>query len=316
MSNKIILAIVTVFFLSFSVVWSQQGLILNPLGNTKDPSTQVTSENDEGLSADQLAVKKVIVDLFDGMRASDGRKVSLLFDANAALSSVYVDQRGQTQYKTDNSKAFVEAIGKPKADLWDERIWDYDIKVDGPLAKAWTPYSFYLNKNLSHCGVNDFELIKKSGQWKISRIIDTRRKTNCTTDPVSEINTLMDAWHKAAAIADEDVFFGSMTADAIYVGTDASERWQRDEMRKWAQPYFNRSSAWDFRAKSRNVTMSDDGEMAWMDELLDTWMGDCRSSAVLVKEDDNWKIKHYHLAIAVPNDAVDGYLQVIGKQRR
>ena len=48
----------------------------------------------------------------------------------------------------------------------------------------------------------------------------------------------MNAWHKAAATADEDTFFGSMTADAIYIGTDATERWLRDELKEWSKEYF------------------------------------------------------------------------------
>ena len=56
--------------------------------------------------------------------------------------------------------------------------------------------------------------------------------------------------------------------------------------------------------------------MAWFDELLDTWMGDCRSSGIVQKVNGEWKIKYYHLAITVPNDVVDNYLKLIGKVRR
>jgi hypothetical protein len=224
-----------------------------------------------------------------------------------------VDQYGQTQYRTNPIQGFIESIAKPKTDLYDEKIWEYKIHIDGPLAKAWTPYTFYLNDDLSHCGVNDFELIKRNGTWKISRIIDTRRKTECITDPQREINALMDNWHKAAATADETIFFGSMTADAIYIGTDASERWLRDELKEWSKEYFSRDSAWSFTPMSRNITFSEDYATAWLDELLDTWMGPCRSTAVLAKMDDGWKIKYYHLSIAVPNDAVNDYLKIIKK---
>ena len=95
-----------------------------------------------------------------------------------------------------------------------------------------------------------------------------------------------------------------------------SERWNREEMRVWAKPYFDRGTAWSFTAKSRNISISKDGDIAWADEVLDTWMGDCRSTAILVKKDQDWKIKYFHVAIAVPNDAVDGYLKLIGKQGR
>lgn len=291
----------------------KKGIILNrPKPTPAKPSVPTTTTSvDEEMTYEEQQVKKVIMDLFDGMRTANGYMVKQLFEPTATLASVSKSQLGNVQYQNGDINTFITAIGRPRTDVWDERVWSYDINIDGPLAKAWTPYSFYVNDQLSHCGVNDFELINKNGQWKISRIIDTRRKTGCITDPKTAINTLMDQWHNAAAIADEDVFFGSMTDDGIYIGTDASERWTRDEMKSLMMKYFQRDSAWDFKAKSRNISLSEDGNTAWFDELLDTWMGDCRSTGVVVKQGNEWKIKYYHLSIAVPNDVVDGYLKLL-----
>ncbi len=129
-------------------------------------------------------------------------------------------------------------------------------------------------------------------------------------------NTL-DAWHRAAATADEELFFGTMSADGIYIGTDAGEYWLRDEMKAWSVQYFDRDSAWVFHPRSRNIYVDDTGSIAWFDELLDTWMGVCRGSGVLQKQADNtWKLKHYHLSIAVPNEVVPDYLKLIGMPQR
>ena len=127
----------------------------------------------------------------------------------------------------------------------------------------------------------------------------------------------MDTWHRAAATADEDVFFGSMTADGIYIGTDASEYWHRDEMKAWSQKFFQRDSAWVFHPQQRHIYITDRGDLAWFDELLDTWMGPCRASGVIERQKDNqWKLKHYHLSIAVPNEVVNDYLPLIGVKPR
>jgi hypothetical protein len=67
----------------------------------------------------------------------------------------------------------------PEGTNLDERILDYQIKIDGALASAWTPYNFYVNGNFSHCGVNSFQLVKMDDVWKIVYIIDTRRKEPC-----------------------------------------------------------------------------------------------------------------------------------------
>lgn len=260
-------------------------------------------------------IEAVIKQLFNGMRAGDSLMVKDLFTPEATLSSIFTNRQNEVVKRSNSASGFVTAIGEPHDEMWDEQIWSYDVRIDGPMAQVWTEYTFYLGNNMSHCGVNVFEMINLDQGWKISAITDTRRKTNCTTKVEAEVDALMDDWHNAAATADELIFFGSMTDDAIYIGTDASERWTRGEMIEWSKEYFKRESAWSFTTVSRNVVLNEAQNFGWFDELLDTWMGPCRGSGVVVKTEDGWKIKHYHLSIAVPNDQVDGYLNLIGKTR-
>ncbi|APD07525.1 hypothetical protein UJ101_02021 [Flavobacteriaceae bacterium UJ101] len=130
------------------------------------------------------------------------------------------------------------------------------------------------------------------------------------------INELMNQWHHAAATADEVTFFGTMPEDGIYIGTDTTELWKRDELKEWSKKYFDRESAWAFTPISRNIYFSKGQNVAWFDELLDTWMGKCRGSGVLEKQKGKWKLKHYHLAIAVPNDLVEDYLELLKKSEK
>jgi ketosteroid isomerase-like protein len=125
-----------------------------------------------------------------------------------------------------------------------------------------------------------------------------------------EINQLLDAWHQAAANADFDAYFDSMTADGVFVGTDATEHWGREEFMAFSKPYFDRGKAWDFTPLERHVFISPDGGVAWFDELLDTWMQLCRGSGVVVLEDGQWRIAHYVLSIAVPNEEVSGVIEL------
>ena len=58
----------------------------------------------------------------------------------------------------------------------EERITNYDIKIDDPLASVWAEYEFYIDGKLSHKGVDAFQLFKSNAGWKIIQICDTRRK--------------------------------------------------------------------------------------------------------------------------------------------
>lgn len=101
-----------------------------------------------------------------------------------------------------------------------------------------------------------------------------------------------------------------MTSDAVFIGTDARENWQRSEFMRYAKPHFDKGKAWSFNAVERNIYPDESYHFAWFDELLDTQMKICRGSGVLRKEDGKWKIAHYVLSIAVPNENVDALVKL------
>jgi ketosteroid isomerase-like protein len=120
-----------------------------------------------------------------------------------------------------------------------------------------------------------------------------------------EINALIDQWHKAAAEANFDNYFNVLTDDAIFIGTDATENWNKTDFMAYSKPYFDRGKAWSFTALERNVFIATDGKTAWFDELLDTQMKICRGSGILTNENNQWKIKHYVLSMTIPNENSD-----------
>ena len=130
-------------------------------------------------SEDKEAVKKTIKMLFDGMRASDSSMVAAAFSKDAVMNTVGQNDQGETAVQSGNLQAFLNAIGSPKEKVWDEKIKGYDIKIDGDLATAWTPYEFWVGEDFSHCGVNSFQLVRMGEDWKIVYIIDTRRREGC-----------------------------------------------------------------------------------------------------------------------------------------
>ncbi len=124
------------------------------------------------------------------------------------------------------------------------------------------------------------------------------------------ISTVLDAWHQAAADANFEAYFSRMTDDGVFIGTDAMENWQNSEFKEFSKPYFDKGKAWSFTALQRNIYINEAMDMAWFDELLDTQMKLCRGSGVLRKTDKGWKIAHYVLSIAVPNENVDAVVSL------
>lgn len=125
---------------------------------------------------DDTAIKEVINNFFNGMHASDTLMIKSTTDANIIMQTI-----GNSGVKLSSFDDFLKNIAKINLETTkiEEKILSFNIKIDGNMANAWTPYEFYVNAKLSHCGVNSFQLFKDDGDWKIFYIVDTRRKENC-----------------------------------------------------------------------------------------------------------------------------------------
>jgi ketosteroid isomerase-like protein len=124
------------------------------------------------------------------------------------------------------------------------------------------------------------------------------------------LHAWLDSWHRAAATADAEAFFGKMAPECIYIGTDKTERWRRDELREWSKPYFARDTAWAFTVIERQLYFDPKGKMAWFDETLQTRMGVCRGSGVVSLDKKGWKLLHYHLSLTLDNALIGPFIEL------
>ena len=126
------------------------------------------------------------------------------------------------------------------------------------------------------------------------------------------IAEVLDDWHDAAARADEGRYFGHLTESAVFLGTDAAERWDKKAFLAYAHPHFFNGKAWNFHATRRSIVLAPGGQSAWFDEDLATEkLGPARGSGALVKLEDGWKISLYNLSIPIPNDRFDAVRKII-----
>lgn len=129
-------------------------------------------------------------------------------------------------------------------------------------------------------------------------------------DLKSDINIIINQWHKDAAESNFDAYFESMSNDGMFIGTDALENWKVSEFKEFTKPFFEDKNTWDFKTLERNIYSDSDERVVWFDELLDTWMGICRGSGVIMKENSEWKIMHYVLSVAIPNENIKEVISI------
>lgn len=279
--------------------------------------TLTLSASAQSAANERAAVSDLIDALFDGMRTADSTAVAALLHPDIRMQSTGYAPDGEFYLEAGSKEGWLQAIAANPAGALDERLYSRVIEIDLPLATVWTEYSFFFQGHLSHCGTNAFQLVKTAAGWQIHQVTDTRRKSGCTTEAsalADSVHAFVDAWHRAAAEADADAFFGAMAPDGIYLGTDATERWPRDTFRRWAAFAFERESAWDFTAYDRELYFSDNNDYVWWEEMMNTWMGPCRGSGVARYQNGRWLIEHYHLSVTIDNDKIDGFIELTKRE--
>ncbi|MDA9774394.1 nuclear transport factor 2 family protein [Saprospiraceae bacterium] len=134
---------------------------------------------DTQLSEEEAAVKAVTLEVFDAMRASDSVRLKQCFYDDVTVFTSYTNRSGKAVLKSDEIQGFYTSVGTPHDGLYDERLGDYQIKVDDNLASMWVDFYFFVDDNFSHCGVNYFQFFKTEDGWKIFFLSDTRKKKSC-----------------------------------------------------------------------------------------------------------------------------------------
>lgn len=129
-----------------------------------------------GIQAQEKEVENTIKTFFKAFHVKDTVKIKTVCHDKMILQSILENPKGN-KLTEEKATDFFKAIATfPPKMNFEEKILSYDIRIDGTMAHAWTPYEFYINGKKSHSGVNSFQLYKENGNWKIIYIVDTRRK--------------------------------------------------------------------------------------------------------------------------------------------
>ena len=115
------------------------------------------------------------------------------------------------------------------------------------------------------------------------------------------IDALIDGLHQDAHEANFQTYFDRYSVDAIFLGTDKTERWTVEEFKAYAKPAFADGHGWTYTVVERNWEGS--GNIRWFDEILfNEKLGNCRGTGVVELIEGEWKIAHYALTMLVPNE--------------
>lgn len=132
------------------------------------------------LQSSEKEVQKIVETFFEGFHAQDSMIIKKVVHKEVRMQSIGKNRTGETVLSSQDFGGFLESICSiPETTQFKEEIHNYEVKLDGKMANVWTPYTFYINDAISHCGTNSFQLFKRDGVWKIFYIVDTRDREGC-----------------------------------------------------------------------------------------------------------------------------------------
>ena len=126
----------------------------------------------------------------------------------------------------------------------------------------------------------------------------------------ADLNSIVEKWHLDASKPNFTSYFEVTTDNFIFLGTAPGERWDKNQFKQFAKPYFDAGKAWDFKSTNRSWIFSDNHKIAWFDEDLITWMNTCRGSGIMVREGKKWKLAYYNLTVLIENEKMPDFLKL------
>lgn len=130
---------------------------------------------------DEATALAAVDQVFEGMRTANAAMVREVFATDARFA-ILDAREGPASIRSQSVDGWLTGIDG-SGGSWDEQVYEVRARVDGPMASVWAPYTFYLNGEISHCGINSIELLYDAEGWKVTQISDTRRQEGCP-DPL------------------------------------------------------------------------------------------------------------------------------------
>ena len=129
-------------------------------------------------TVEEKAVVQVVEQMFAALKAGDtaGMRATL----HPAARIIQTGTREAVPFHRVNSvDDFLKAIGGATGRGLEERIYHPEVRIDDNLATVWLHYDFLVGGQLSHCGVDAYQLIRVPEGWRILQIVDTQRRQGC-----------------------------------------------------------------------------------------------------------------------------------------
>ena len=140
--------------------------------------TMIFSAVTFGQTDDKKAALDVVNKLFAEMRAANAAGILATGTAENQLVAIRKLKDGKSRVDVINGEAFTKFF--TKADAVEEVMYAPNVEVSGDWAMVWGRYVFFVGDKISHCGINQFNLVRTDAGWKIANGASTMNPADCS----------------------------------------------------------------------------------------------------------------------------------------
>lgn len=120
-------------------------------------------------AADRQAVIQVVADFFEAMTARDVERMRMLMTVDGMIYGYREGEDGTTVIRRTHQE-YLDGLAAGEGTVV-ERFWNPEVMTYGRLATVWTPYDFHADGVFSHCGVNNFSMLRTDERWVITGVV-------------------------------------------------------------------------------------------------------------------------------------------------
>jgi hypothetical protein len=135
-------------------------------------------------SSERDAILKTVQGFFDTMTAKDVEGARQLLQPQGRFHAMRM-RDGKPDVRAFSNEEYFADLQAGKRKL-QERMWNPEVRIQGPIATMWAPYDFWIDGKFSHCGIDAFDLIKTEEGWKIAGGVYTI-ESKCEPSPLGPL---------------------------------------------------------------------------------------------------------------------------------
>lgn len=130
-------------------------------------------------------VLAVIDEFFAAMTARDVERMAAVISEDGRIYG-YRESADGLRIIRPSHAAYLEGLAQQEA-VPVERYWEPTVLIHGRLATVWTPYDFHSDGQFSHCGINNFSLLKTGDGWVITGVVFSIETEDCEPSPLGPL---------------------------------------------------------------------------------------------------------------------------------